>query len=179
MIEDKKITRFDDFFPEEIYNELVGTAKFLLKNGTMAFSTNAYWDRKIVKDSFPVLIHEIHKNSELFVKTKEQVESKTNFSLNEHDIMFYYWTRFSYIPWHRDQSYAAALTVYLNEEWHEDWGGYFLYEKENNDIGAIQPKRNLGLLQQGGVKHSTTSVHYNGNMRITVQVFLDKREKNA
>lgn len=169
------ITIYNEFFTKELYHELIDTARFLLTEGANNFCTNNWWDKKIVKDSFPVLIHGIHKNSELFFKTKQQIENKTELSVNDdNDIMIYYWTRFSYIPWHKDHSYAGALTVYLNEEWHEDWGGYFLYEKNDNDIRAVMPKRNLGILQQGGVNHSTTPVHYDGNLRISIQVFLHK-----
>jgi hypothetical protein len=62
----------------------------------------------------------------------------------------------------------------LNEEWHKDWGGYFMYEDTKGEIRAIPPKKNFGLLQQGGIRHSTTPVHYDGGMRISIQVFLDK-----
>jgi Rps23 Pro-64 3,4-dihydroxylase Tpa1-like proline 4-hydroxylase len=85
--------------------------------------------------------------------------------------MIYYWTRLSYIPWHDDENHTGALTVYLNEEWDEDWGGYFLY-KEDETIKAILPKKNFALLQQGGIKHATTPVHLNGGIRFTIQTFF-------
>lgn len=167
-----KLTRYEDFFTEDLYLELIGTAKTLLRQNSHNFITNAWWDPEIVKDSFPVLIHSIYKDSELFRLCREQIEKKTNLLVKDHEIMIYYWTRFSYIPWHEDKTYGGALTVYLNEEWHEDFGGYFLYE-DKKDIKAILPKRNFGLLQQGGIRHSTTPVHINGGMRITIQVFLE------
>jgi hypothetical protein len=170
------LTAFENFFTEDLYSELIQTARYLLTQGGNSFCTNNWWDPKLIKDSFPVLIHGIHKDSELFKNTRKQIEDKTNLIVCENDILIYYWTRFSYIPWHKDQSYAGGLTVYLNEEWNEDWGGYFLYKKEENDIRAILPKKNLGLLQQGGIQHSTTPVHFDGGMRITIQVFLDKPE---
>lgn len=171
-----KITYYDDFFPEEIYKELINTAKYLLRNGAMSFSTNAYWDHGIVKDSFPVLIHHVYKDSDLFKKVHDIVEKRTNLFVSDHEIMLYFWTRFAYIPWHADKSYGGALTVYLNEEWHEDFGGYFLYEDNKKDIRAILPRRNFGLLQQGGLRHCTTPVNYDGGMRITLQVFLENKK---
>jgi hypothetical protein len=168
------LTVYNNFFTDDLHEELINTARYLLTQGGNNFCTNAWWNPKLIKDSFPVLIHGVHKDSELFKKTRDQIEEKTNLIVNENDILIYYWTRFSYIPWHKDHSYAGALTVYLNEEWHEDWGGYFLYENEENDIRAILPRKNLGLLQQGGIRHSTTSVNFDGGMRISIQVFLDK-----
>jgi len=169
-----KLTKYEEFFTEDLHNELIETARYLLKHGGNTFCTNEWWDSNIVKDSFPVLIHSICKDSELFAKTREQIEKKTQLAVKDHDIMIYYWTRFSYIPWHEDQNYGGTLTVYLNEEWHRDWGGYFMYENDDGKIYAILPQKNLGLLQQGGIKHSTTPVHFSGRMRISVQVFLEK-----
>jgi Rps23 Pro-64 3,4-dihydroxylase Tpa1-like proline 4-hydroxylase len=171
-----KLTKYDEFFTEELYEELINTAKNLLRQGGNTFGTNAWWNPNIVKDSFPVLIHGIYKDSELFAKVREQIEKKTKLAVKDHDIMIYYWTRFSYIPWHEDQNYEGALTVYLNEEWQPDWGGYFLYEDNKQEIRAILPKRNFGLLQQGGIRHSTTPVNFDGGMRISIQVFLEKPE---
>lgn len=171
-----KLTKYDEFFTEELYRELIETARHLLTQNSDTFYTNRCWNRNIVKDSFPVLIHKIYKDSELFAKVREQIEKKTKLVVNDHDIMIYYWTRFSYIPWHEDENYGGALTVYLNEEWHPDWGGYFMYEDNKQEIRAILPKRNFGLLQQGGIRHSTTPVNSDGGMRISIQVFLDKPE---
>lgn len=171
-----KLTKYEEFFTEELYDELIRTARHLLTQGGNTFCTNQWWNHNIVKDSFPVLIHGIYKDSELFAKVREQIEKKTKLVVNDHDIMIYYWTRFSYIPWHEDENYGGTLTVYLNEEWHPDWGGYFMYEDTKQEIRAILPKRNFGLLQQGGIRHSTTPVNSDGGMRISIQVFLDKPE---
>jgi Rps23 Pro-64 3,4-dihydroxylase Tpa1-like proline 4-hydroxylase len=169
-----KLTKYEEFFTKELHSELFETSKHLLRQGGNTFYTNAWWSEGIVKDSFPVLIHSIYKDSDLFNKVREQIEKKTKLAVKDHDIMIYYWTRFSYIPWHEDQNYEGTLTVYLNEEWHPDWGGYFMYEDTKGEIRAILPKPNLGLLQQGGIKHCTTPVNFNGGMRISIQVFLDK-----
>jgi hypothetical protein len=172
-----KLTKYENFFDEELYYECINTARKLLVEGGNSFATNNWWNPDIVKDSFPVFIHGIYKDSELFAKIRKTIEDKTKLIVADHDIMFYYWTRFSYIPWHEDKSYGGALTVYLNEEWLPDYGGYFLYEDKNQEVRAILPKPNFGLLQQGGIKHSTTPVNYNGGMRISIQVFLEEGRK--
>ena len=167
------LTKFENFLPENLYTECVNAAKFVLNNDGVQFKTNYFWENAIIKDSFPVLIHPIYKENQLYNNLKNIIEEKTKLLVKNHDIMIYFWTRFSYIPWHHDSIYAGALTVYLNENWHEDFGGFFLYQ-ENEEIKAILPKRNLGILQTDGIKHSTTAVNYDGHMRVTIQVFLDK-----
>jgi hypothetical protein len=175
-MEQKKITKYQNFLSEDLYNHSIGAASHLLSRGENIFCTNRWWNEGIVKDSFPVFIHNINKESELYNNILNTIQDKTGLFVNDHEIMFYYWTRFSYIPWHEDVSYGGALTIYLNEVWHEDFGGYFLYE-DKQDIKAIIPQKNLAILQNGGLRHCTTPVNFNGTVRITIQVFLDK-EKN-
>ena len=173
------IKKFENFFTEDFYSEVIETAKKLivtpLELGDHNFSTNASWTKDIIKDSFPVLIHRIYTESDFFKKCIDQIESKTNYRVKCNTIMIYYWTRFSYIPWHNDGMHDAALTVYLNDQWDRDYGGFFLYEEED-EIKAIIPKRNFGILQKGGTKHCTTPVNFDGKMRITIQTFLENKK---
>ncbi len=170
------IKKYENFLSEELYEECIETAKYLLTLGGNTFSTNRWWDFGIRKDSYPVFIHTINKESELYLALKNTIETKTGFTINEDNIMFYYWTRHSYIPWHDDAiKYKGAMTIYLNREWHEDFGGYFLYKDRDHEIKAIMPKRNLALMQYDGVIHSTTPVNYDGDLRITIQTFLENK----
>lgn len=172
----KEIITFENFLSKELYNEAFETAKYLLERGQNLFCTNAWWDNKIVEDSFPVLIHNIDRNSSLFKNLKVEIESKTESFVNQYNLMFYYWTRFSYIPWHQDYLDKNGFTLYLNDHWERNYGGYFLYEDPNNEteIKTIIPKKNLAVIQKGGVWHTTTPVNYNGRIRFTIQAFLDK-----
>lgn len=184
----KFIKQFEDFLSEELYDESIKTARYLIDNPNMCFSTHRFWDKHIVRDSFPVLLHSIGRDSELFAKLKNEIFAKMQPIFDEQDVtvdernlefVFYYWTRFSYIPWHNDANYRCALTIYLNEEWDSDWGGYFLHRNRDHgpcddSITAIAPRKNAAVLQYGGVMHSTTAVNYDGGLRITLQAFFSK-----
>jgi Rps23 Pro-64 3,4-dihydroxylase Tpa1-like proline 4-hydroxylase len=85
--------------------------------------------------------------------------------------MIYFWTKLSYIPWHDDTQADSALTIYLNDYWDQDWGGYFMF-KLNNEIKAIKPDRNLGVIQTGNVSHSVSTVNLDADLRITLQAFF-------
>jgi hypothetical protein len=165
------INVIDNFLSEDLYEECILTAEYLLTKGENTFCTNRWWDIDIRKDSYPVFVHSIQQQSDLHHKIKTTIENKTKSSVLGDNIMFYYWTRHSYIPWHTDQTYKGALTIYLNRNWHEDFGGYFLYE-DKKEIKAILPKRNLGIIQYDGVRHSTTPVNFDGDIRYTIQAFL-------
>jgi hypothetical protein len=180
------IEKIENFLSEETYEWCNNTSNEILTLGSNdsvpisamhIFNTHHFWDKNIVKDSFPVLIHFIDRQSELYFTLKEEIEEKTNcFIKKQANIMFYYWTRFSYIPWHNDGLHDFALTIHLNEKWDENYGGWFLYE-ENGGVSAILPKRNMGVFQKGGIRHCTTPVHYDGNLRRTIQVFLSAKKE--
>ncbi len=170
------IRRIYNFLPDELYKEAIETSKHLLTVGGNAFTTNHWWDYGIRKDSFPVFVHNIYKESTLHKSLKEVIEDKLNSEIRDNNIMLYYWTRFSYIPWHTDAIYDGAVTIYLNSEWNEDYGGYFLYE-DKKDIKAIIPQKNLAVYQYGKVRHCTTPVNFNGEIRFTIQTFLDNRKE--
>ena len=174
------IHQYDGFLSEDLYVETIQTARHLLTLGNNLFATNQWWNTHIVKDSAPVFVHNVNRESELNANLRKTIEQKCqskvpgNYGIG--NVMIYYWTRYSYIPWHTDKDYFGAITVYLNEEWQEDFGGYFLY-RDKKDIKAIIPKRNSAVLQYGGVNHCTTAVNFDGNMRITIQAFLHKNKE--
>jgi len=166
----------ENFLDEDLFVDTAKRAKEILKEGKHNFWTHHMWDKGIVKDSFPVLVHLMSREEPIYNRLKASIERFSK--LETGDIMFYYWTRFSYIPWHDDHLVSGGITVYLNDIWDEDCGGYFMYKSyddNKNEIKAIVPKRNLAVLQKGGVLHATTPVNYEGNIKYTLQAFLNSR----
>jgi len=173
------IKKYRDFLDEETYEQTIGTADYLLTLGGNEFCTNRWWDYGIRKDSFPVFVHNIYQDSELHKRLKNIIEEKTELSVYDNNIMIYYWTRYSYIPWHNDNiKYQGAITIYINREWHHDFGGYFLYEDEG-ELKGVVPERNIAVLQYGSVNHCTTPVNYEGDLRLTIQAFLGKKNEEG
>lgn len=169
------IQKFENFLPDEVYEEAIGTSEYLLSLGGNEFCTNRWWEYGIRKDSFPVFVHNIYRDSGLYKNLKQVIEEKTQKKVYEDNIMLYYWTRYSYIPWHNDNSkYEGAITIYLNREWDPDFGGYFLYE-EGDEIKALPPKKNFAVMQYGSLMHCTTPVNFSGDLRFTVQAFLGEK----
>jgi len=83
----------------------------------------------------------------------------------------------SSIDWHTDnfvQGKAVdriGLTIYLNKNWQDFWGGFFMYE-ENNKIFAIRPNYNRAVCQTS-LKHCTTIISPIAEPRLTLQLFFD------
>lgn len=167
-----------NFLDHELYQNCISSAIKTYTAGEHVFCSNASWPHDIVKDSFPVLCHMIYNDSQLYRDLTDQLKQYGYQPCTASSIMFYYWTTFSYIPWHDDAEHQdCAITVYLNEHWNKDHGGYFLYEDEK-DIKAIIPEPNLAVINDSSSNHSTTPVHPDGKLRITLQMFVNRISPN-
>jgi hypothetical protein len=166
----KNIIVYDEFLSNDLFDEVQTFAEKTIKSPNPYLGrTNFCWPDEIRNQTTPVLIIDIDENSPLHNKLKAEIDVKTG--LNVEQLMLYIWTKLSYIPWHDDSHVESALTIYLNDYWDPDWGGYFMY-KLNNEIKAIKPERNLGVIQTGGVHHSVSTVNLDANLRITLQSFF-------
>jgi thiol-disulfide isomerase/thioredoxin len=170
------VKQFENFLYDDVYDYTISAAEKILTSGDNLLSSNYHWHYDVVKDSFPVLIHKIDKKSYFYEVLKDNIENKTGLVVSDDkEIMIYYWTRYSYIPWHGDGDHYGGLTVYLNREWNPDYGGYFLFKEDNDNIRAIPPQQNMAILQTENVPHCTTPVTFDGGIRITLQVFFSHR----
>ena len=167
---DQNIITYNEFLSNDLFDEIQTFAENTIKSPVPYLGrTNLCWPDEIRNQTTPVLIIDIDENSPLHNKLKAEIDAKTG--LNVKQLMLYIWTKLSYIPWHYDPHANSALTIYLNDYWSEDWGGYFMY-KLNNEIKAIKPDRNLGVIQTGHVPHSVSTVNLDADLRITVQAFF-------
>ena len=93
--------------------------------------------------------------------------------------MLYVWMPGSYIPYHSDAKYSKAVTVYLNEDWGFNDGGFFTWRKPNDeDWICVIPHFNLGIVNAFGLEHGTTPVT-SDKLRVTVQIFLNKKDQDS
>jgi hypothetical protein len=136
------------------------------------------WQDNLKKSSTPIIRYVLNETDvDLFKILKKEIESKISYYID--GIVIHFSPKLSYIPWHNDGHVNAALTIYLNKKWDINWGGYFLYE-DDNEIKAIIPDFNLALLQRGGEKglpHCVTTTNIDADLRISLQLFLTNRKK--
>ena len=161
---------FDNFLDDALYNECYEYSTSRFESPEMSLRTNLSWNQNIRKDSNLVLTHILSTDNDLYkkindiIKTKCQVDSIKN-------IMFYYWTQGSHIPWHNDGCHNGGITIYLNKVWDEDWGGIFLF-KDDDTINGFYPKQNRSVMQLGGIQHSVAPTTKNSDIRFTIQIFF-------
>ena len=161
---------FDNFLDDALYNECYEYSTSRFESPEMSLRTNLSWNQNIRKDSNLVLTHILSTDNDLYkkindiIKTKCQVDSIKN-------ILFYYWTQGSHIPWHNDGCHNGGITIYLNKVWDEDWGGIFLF-KDDDTINGFYPKQNRSVMQLGGIQHSVAPTTKNSDIRFTIQIFF-------
>lgn len=169
MIE-RSVEILSDFLPPDTLSECQEFALSTLFDKKSTFRSSYGWDEQLKRNSSPVLIFELASaNKELFNKIRKAVQNKTNKVVQ--DILIHFWGKNSFLDWHTDSAYSDALTIYLNEEWRPEWGGYFLYGPQSNFSGII-PRENLAILQPSGIPHCVTPITVDHKVRISLQMFI-------
>jgi hypothetical protein len=91
----------------------------------------------------------------------------------------------SCVNWHADYEDYDAMSIYLNENWDSNWGGWFAYtELHNRQTGDIKPqcgnfivpKYNLSIRSTDMEWHCTTPISSYADPRISIQLFFSKNK---
>ena len=170
-----KIQKFEDFLSNELVIELESYIEKLRNDRKTIFTTNlTMWEKNLLNTSTAMLRYDFGQNeTQLLNKIKKEVENKIPYYVS--NVVLHLFPPLSYITWHNDGHVNAAFTLYMNREWDDNWGGYLMYKKDN-EIMAIKPEYNLGVLQEKGVLHCVSTVNIGSDYRISLQFFLTKQK---
>ena len=167
----QNVTKYKNFLSDEIYIRL----KQIVQNKKNKFIMVSLADGNSV-NSNSIMRYGLENDFELKKQIQIEIESKIPYFVKNMHINLI--PNLSFIDWHRDSHCIAALTVYLNEKWNDNWGGYLIYE-ENDELKAIKPEKNLAIIQKTPLNHSVSMVNIGADYRISLQMFLHKEnEKN-
>tara|TARA_B100000131_G_scaffold260644_1_gene256540 strand:+ start:118 stop:621 length:504 start_codon:yes stop_codon:yes gene_type:complete len=84
---------------------------------------------------------------------------------------YYIWQPNSGIAIHDDGSYRFGATIYLNPEWHPNYGGWFIWrDKDIDEWKVILPIENTMVVNIDKEEHLVTPVTQN-QFRVTVQIW--------
>jgi hypothetical protein len=160
-----------EVFNNTLSENLIKEVKDHIRSLEVHRSNYTSWNSNIINNSSPVLVFDIENT----LKTKILNELKSIINANDYStigVMYYYWTKFSYIPWHEDDaSGKSAITIYMNEYWDANWGGYFAYET-NNKIECIKPAYNTAVKIETPLRHTVFNVSIDAPIRETIQIFI-------
>ena len=89
------------------------------------------------------------------------------------NINYHLWQRGSGISAHSDNDYRFGATLYLNEEWHVNFGGLFVWQPKDEDtMRAIIPEENMLVINDNSETHMVTPVSMEATQyRVTLQIW--------
>lgn len=99
----------------------------------------------------------------------------------EHDTImcqFYIWQPNSGIAIHDDEHHVFGATIYLNDTWHPNAGGWFIWADQGTERSgiykAILPEPNVMVVNDASEPHLVTSVSPDTpEFRYTIQIWGD------
>ena len=108
-----------------------------------------------------------------------------HFNFKDDDNLFvgiYLWFPGANIAWHNDTQYDYGGTIYLNERWHANHGGLFLYsdgfdKEQQKPVGEIKgfvPEYNTMIVNKDNNGHAVTTTTVSAPIRKTIQFFHRK-----
>jgi Rps23 Pro-64 3,4-dihydroxylase Tpa1-like proline 4-hydroxylase len=167
----QNVKKYKNFLSEEIYIKI----KEIVQSKKNQFIMVSLADGNSV-NSNSIMRYGLENDFQLKKQIQIEIESKIPYFVKNMHINLI--PNLSFIDWHKDSHCIAALTVYLNEKWNDNWGGYLIYE-ENDELKAIKPEKNLAIIQKTPLNHSVSIVNIGADYRISLQMFLHKEnEKN-
>lgn len=84
---------------------------------------------------------------------------------------FYRWGIGGQVVMHDDANYSFSATLYLNTDWHVDWGGYLIWFTNNKQEQVVKPKYNRLVIFDNEESHLVTPITQLAQTeRLTVQI---------
>lgn len=173
---------YENVLPTKYAHELFNESLDKFTNGEACWSSNYFWEGPLTKDTLPWFIRDYEgeqKQKILNCLLESNILTQEDIDLDL-SVMNYVGTRLSYIPWHNDVPFKCGITIYLNPNWPEEWGGFYLYRESMSDnrISGFIPKFNTALKntagnsETGGIFHSVSLVTLGSQCpRVSIQIF--------
>lgn len=98
--------------------------------------------------------------------------------------IFYLGYPTSCVNWHPDYVDYDAMSIYLNDHWDSNWGGWFAWTDEYNGVDASTnpkagqyycPQYNTAVYSTEREWHCTTPVSTSAPVRMSIQLFFSKK----
>jgi hypothetical protein len=172
------INQVPNFLSTEILNEI--RQKFENSKGQDKFEINnmGRWGTGLEHGSYaPVFVLKLDEYRDYFINLYKSVDPIFK-DYNNLVCFLHIWPPGSQINFHHDASDGAerlSSTIYINESWNWNWGGFFLYDDEHLGNGWVYPHPNLMVWFQPPVWHSTSMITLAAeHPRLSIQLFFTK-----
>jgi hypothetical protein len=152
--------------------QLIAKLKAFTRDGKQPTQTNFFgYDKGVT--GFSNAVFGFTLSEDLKSEVCQEFLAKGIFNKEPKDwkVFIHLMSRASFIPWHDDNTYAYSGTVYLNEVWDKNWGGYFAYE-DGGEIKCLMPFYNTGCFFRPPIMHTALLTAGNAPLREILQFFV-------
>lgn len=175
--QNKSISIVDELFTEDELNFIDDYCSNELSE--QSESNRVAWDKRLIEGiqgDIRVTRTEPLLDPEFYELIVNRCNEAFGVTIGRCDILLYDGQEKCGINFHNDGNREAAISIYLTEGWDRDYGGLFSFTlQEEDDDGlytSVLPKRNRGLIQQGGVHHGVTSTTDQAPTRKSLQIWI-------
>ncbi len=163
---------YKKFLDEDLINDVINYVKENRENYVWRVNQLS-WSDSILGKGNNVCILDLSKFEDRFFKIYKD-KKVINKNLKIAGVLFYIWVRGSYIPFHNDENFKAASSIYLNDFWDADDGGLFLWRDESNNLNVIEPEYNKMIFNENKTFHGVTMITpFSEQLRYSVQIFFE------
>ena len=186
---DYSLLTIDNFIPKDLVTLMakelddlpLEECKHFTRAGSCMYEFNNV-DRTPVQDA---VVHALHSST--FIKWLQEVTDTVDLIPDPHLVGAGYMKSFTgdSLKVHTDFNWndqlrlhrMLSVVIYLNEEWYPNWGGLFLYKREEDpQINTFFPSYNCCVINNNQILHGTSAVTSEAQDRETVQVFWYERK---
>ena len=168
-----KIT--DNTFTESEYEMMISAMNETVDGNIITFSTKD-WPEDLVSgvdghsDVYPIVQLDIMK----LLADKCMSILGTTDKYENYSAMYYEGYGQCGLNWHTDMAYTASASIYLNDDWDDNYGGYFVFRMDGgNKLGTVvRPDLGVAVFQKGKIDHAVTSTRHDAPKRKSIQVFI-------
>jgi hypothetical protein len=169
MIQELKV--IENFFQKNEIRFIKKYAEDIFESKEILRSSKKEWQKGLNDSSNEILIYSINQIIDSEIHNIISLKIEKEFGMNIGGMSFFFYTNQSNIDWHNDAGWAGAATIYLNEKWDKEDGGFFIYKKDEK-FGIELPEFNKCIFQKNRVEHATTLTSKNAPVRKILQVFF-------
>jgi len=173
----KYLIAYDEVFSQEELNYIIDYCEYELADQEIPNKAN--WDSRLTDGisggiGITPLGHTMDEEFFNLVTSRLTEVLNETFDSENSAIIYYNGNQKCGINFHDDGNYKGAVSIYLNKEWHPNWGGFLTYSVEGHKDGiytSILPIINRLVYQKGGVEHGVTPTTDNAPDRKSLQVW--------
>lgn len=148
----------------------IGEIKDCVAGQKTCRTNHTAWSDAIVKSSAAIIVFDLPDSLQTKIIAQANAACELVHKHQEIHAMYYAMLPGAYIPWHNDGDWRFGMTVYLNEDWDNDFGGYFAFNSADG-IRCIKPEYNCATYISAPLDHCVFQTAPNAKTRKTIQIF--------